>query len=128
MYIPYVVILALLSVPPAVAETTAESETYLPHRLTGNDLLTACSSSTLTHRGRRKTSYCHGFVSGVEEGIRLWGSNYSTEFSQPFCVPPGTTSREMARAYVKYASGKNRNLGKPAVLVTIAALKNSYPC
>ena len=128
MYIPLFVILTILSFPLAAAETTTDSETYFPYRLSGNDLLTACSSSSITHTGRRKVNYCHGFVSGVEEGIRLYGSQYSKQPSQLFCVPPGTTSRQMATAYVKYASGKNRNLGKPAVLVVVEALKNAFPC
>ena len=128
MYIPIFVSVLLLSFPLSATETTTDQETYFPHRMSGKDLLTACSSSSLTHSGRRRINFCRGFVSGVEEGIWLQEMNESQENSQTFCVPPATTSRQMARAFVTYASGRHRNLGKPAVMVVVEALKTAFPC
>ena len=128
MKIPFIIVLAIFASPHTVAQQTQESEIYFPQQLTAKDLLLACASSKLTTRGRERLRYCYGFVSGVEEGIRLHGLQYSTDIVNSLCVPRGTSSLQMANAYVKYTSGKNVNLDMPAALVVVDALKNAYPC
>ena len=47
------------------------TQPIFPQQLTASDLLTYCSSSSLTDLGRKRQRYCWGFISGVEETIRL---------------------------------------------------------
>ena len=46
-------------------------QSIFPQQLTASDLLTYCLSSSLTDLGRTRQRYCRGFISGVEETIRL---------------------------------------------------------
>jgi hypothetical protein len=128
MKILFIIVMALFASPHTVAQQTRESEIYFPQQMTAKQLLLACASSTLTTTGRERLRYCYGFVSGVEEGIRLHGLQYSTDVVTSLCVPRGISSRQMANAYVKYTSGKNVDLDRPAALVVVDALKNAYPC
>ena len=128
MYLRISLILAMVAAPLAAADMTADSETVTPHRLTGQNLLIWCSSSSLTHTGRRRNRYCHGFVSGVEEGIRAMESAQSDNPKTLFRVPPGTTSRQLAKAYVDYATKNTARLYRPAAEVVLEALKNTFPC
>lgn len=124
----YFVLSALLMSPLAAAQQEPEPDTYFPQQMTAKDLLLACASSSLTARGRERRRYCYGFVSGVEEGIRLQGLQFPAETGNSLCVPKGTTSREMANLYIKHASGKNIDLNLPAASIVLEALKSAYPC
>lgn len=52
-------------------DNTDTNQPIFPQQLTARDLLTYCSSSSLTDLGRMRQRYCWGFISGVEETIRL---------------------------------------------------------
>lgn len=106
-------------------ESEQADDSYLPQRLTASELLEACTASSMTDLGRRKQRFCRGFVSGVEEAIRLYGKQSE---NAGFCVPAEATSSQLARAYVKYVSRKQPDLKNPASLIVVDALASEFPC
>ena len=123
------VLAAVLTVTPWWA--TADDDTpdrYFPQQMTAKELLRACASSSLTKRGRERQRYCHGFVSGVEEGVRLAQSRHRSDRSLALCVPPARTAREFADVYMRFAGRKGVDLDKPAALVVVEALRDAYAC
>ena len=107
---------------------TETTQPIFPQQLTASDLLTYCSSSSMTDVGRTRQRYCWGFVSGVEETIRLPLHTTPQPVASKICVPKGVSSRTMGRAYSQYAARRGANLARPAVEVVIEALSNAYPC
>jgi hypothetical protein len=105
-----------------------EPETYFPQQLSARDLLTACVSSSLTSSGRMRQRYCRGFVSGVEEAVRLLQLRDSNIAQPPFCVPSGTTARELANAFIRHASGQDKDLERPSASVVLDSLLERFPC
>jgi len=129
MKIVNICILFFLTYGSAIGkDNTDTAHPIFPQQQTAHDLLTYCSSSSLTHLGRQRQRYCWGFISGVEETIRLTlhGSNQPAELK--ICVPKGESSRSLAKAYMQYAGRRNINLTQPAVQITVEALTNAYPC
>lgn len=109
-------------------EPDEKEDSYFPQRLLANELLVACTSSSLTGLGRSKQRFCQGFISGVEEGVRLYVHQSEAIASSGFCVPSKTTSKQLANAYIRYASRNQPDLNRPASLVVVEALKNEFPC
>ena len=107
------------------ADTT---QPIFPQQLTARDLLTYCSSSSLTDLGRKRQSYCAGFISGVEETIRLPSHASSQPVAIKICVPEGVTSRSLAKAYTQYAGRSGTNPTQPAAQTVVEALSKSYQC
>jgi hypothetical protein len=122
-------LLGMLVWATAVAQGDIDdAEDFFPQRLTAQELLRHCVSSSMTDRGRQQQRYCFGFVSGVEEGLRLSASGLRGRTPAPFCVPPGEAARSITDAYIRYAGRGTTDLGKPAALIVIEALEKSYPC
>lgn len=96
--------------------------------MSAKELLVLCASSSLTAKGRLRRSYCDGFVSGVEEGLRVYSQQHPYEMPKTVCVPAGTSSRSMSEAFVRYASKKGVALEQPAAAVVIEALGTSFAC
>ena len=109
-------------------EDTDTTESIFPQQLTANSLLTYCSSSSLTALGRLRQRYCWGLISGVEETIRLTQLASDQSTALKICVPEGISSRNMTKAYIRYAGRKATNLARPATQIVIEALSNSYSC
>ena len=107
---------------------TENTQPIFPQQLSASDLLAYCSSSSMTNVGRTSQRYCWGFISGVEETIRLPLQTAGQTATPTICVPKGVSSRTMARAYSQYAARKGTDLARPAVEVVIEALSNTYPC
>ena len=129
MKIITVCILFFITWSTAIGESDTEAtQPIFPQQLTASDLLTYCSSSSMTDLGRTRQRYCWGFVSGVEESIRLPLHTSGQTAASNICVPKGVSSRSMARSYSQYAGRKGTNLARPAVQVVIEALSNAYPC
>lgn len=120
-------ILLVLPLPAMAADDTA-SESYFPQQLTARELMQACASSTLTKTGREKRRYCHGFVSGVEESVRLVHQKASLENAFMLCAPGDKSSRDFADAYMRFAAREEVDLNRAAALVVLEALRNTYPC
>lgn len=109
------------------AEGTTDQPIF-PQQLTARDLLTACAASSLTDFGRTRQRYCWGFISGVEEAIRLPLQVTEKKSTQTICVPTGVSSRILAKSYISYAAARDANLDRPAAQVVIEALSKTYPC
>lgn len=107
---------------------TDATQPIFPQQLTARDLLTYCTSSSLTDLGRKRQRYCSGFISGVEETIRLpmHASGYPVALKT--CVPIDVSSRKLVRAYTQYAGRRDAELERPAAQIVVEALSNSYPC
>ncbi len=119
----------LLSATAIAQGGVDDSESFFPQRLTAQELLTHCASSSMTDRGRQQQRYCLGFVSGVEEALRLSVSSGSpTSAAVRICVPEGEPARGIAYAYIRYAGRHTTDLAKPAALVVVEALGSAYPC
>ena len=107
---------------------TDTAQPIFPQQLTARDLLTYCASSSLTDLGRTRQRYCWGFISGVEETIRLPLHTSGQPVSLKICVPKGESSRNLAKAYILYAGHRDTNVMRPAAQVVVEALSNAYPC
>jgi hypothetical protein len=112
----------------AAQDAAEEAGSFFPQQLTARELLTHCVSSSLTRRGREQQRYCRGFVSGVEEALRLSAATSPGATPAPFCVPPGEAARNIAYAYVRYAGRHTTDLERPAALIVVEALKDAYAC
>jgi hypothetical protein len=97
-----------------------------PQQQSVRDLLKACASSSLSNLGRARRNYCAGFVSGVEEAVRLKSQLLGAD--SRICPSSRITSQQLADAYIKYANANPDQLDKPAVEVVFEALKQSFPC
>lgn len=125
----FVLIIALVYPLSGSASTAADdTDVFFPQQMSAKDLMLTCASSSLTATGRTRRRYCDGFVSGVEEGMRLFLLRHSINSVPAVCVPTGTTSRALTNAFVNYASSKGVNLEQPAAAVVIEALKKTFSC
>lgn len=122
------VLIAVIAVPAAAEEFNEDSDSYFPQQLNARDLVTACASSSLTATGRLRQRYCLGFVSGVEESLRLLQSRNPDSASSPICVPNGTTARALADVFIRYASRSGVDLEQPSASVVFDALAKGFPC
>ncbi|MEJ2323004.1 MAG: Rap1a/Tai family immunity protein [Gammaproteobacteria bacterium] len=101
-------------------------EPQFPQQQTARDLLRACASSRLTATGRERRRYCAGFVSGVEEAIRLLNLSGRSRFR--LCTPEDVTAWALADAFVRYGASHEGELDDPAASVVHHALTLAYPC
>jgi len=120
--------IAAIAVSAGAQGPSEEPEKYFPQQLSSRDLLTACVSSSLTATGRLRQRYCLGFVSGVEEAVRLLRLRDSSTAHAPFCVPSGTTARELANVFIRHASVSGKDLERPSASVVLDALAKQFPC
>ena len=81
----------------------------------------------MTKLGRERRRYCSGFISGVEESLRLLGGKQDAA-GRGVCVPGGVNARSLAKHYVDFAVQKQGNIEQTAVVTVIEALSNRYPC
>jgi hypothetical protein len=125
-YLAFILGLAV-AVCAAAQEDAADGTKYFPQQLTAQELLYACASSSLTRVGRERKKFCAGFVSGVEEAVRLLETTRGPQGVARICAPVGATAANFADAYIKYASQRT-DLSRPAAAVVADALKSAYPC
>ena len=93
-------------------------------------MLLACASSRLSRMGRERRRYCAGFVSGVEEAIRLLqqGSPTTDPAATRICTPAHISAGELAEVFINYGANHEGELPEPAALVVLHALQSAYPC
>jgi hypothetical protein len=108
-------------------EKVPDEEIYFPQQMTAKELLNACASSTMTNRGRKSRKFCEGFISGVEETLRLQSMKQPSNDSKLLCVHKGKSASNFADMYINYAT-KRKSLDAPAASVVMAALQDAYPC
>lgn len=121
-------VILLASPLSLIANEKTPSESYFPQQMTAKELMQACASSTLTRTGREKRRYCHGFVSGVEEALRLAKKASSAGNNSAVCAPADKSSHDFAVVYMRYTVRKDVDLNRAAALVVLDALENAYPC
>lgn len=112
---------------PAARESGGDAPDYFPQQLKANRLLYYCAGSSLTGTGRERLKTCAGFISGVEEGVRLLEARGLLTEPSGICVPKGASSSMFAQAYRRHAA-KGADNDKPAAEVVIEALRKAYPC
>ena len=123
---------ALIALPLALVVATAQAheaeatEPQFPQQQSAGDLLRACASSRLTASGRERRRYCAGFVSGVEEAVRLLGMGQAAGLR--LCTPDDVTAATLADAFVRYGASHDSQLAEPAAGVVLYALAEAYPC
>ncbi|MCP3870814.1 MAG: hypothetical protein GY703_22510 [Gammaproteobacteria bacterium] len=123
-----IIVLGLLAVSFTAAGQEQEvTELYFPQQISAKKLLNYCASSGLTKSGRERQRYCAGFVSGVEESVRLLESR-RPDGGNPLCVPEGTSARKLVDSFMKYSLARKQGLDQPAVVEVIDALQSGYPC
>ena len=118
----------MLLYPLPGSASSADTESVFPQRISAQNLLTMCASSALTRKGQARRRYCDGFVSGVEEGMRLFQLGNPVESATRVCVPEGSSARVLSEAFIKHASAKGVDLGQPAAAVVLAALQKQFAC
>jgi len=124
----FFVMIAALATTAGAQARGEEPDTYFPQQLSSRDLLKVCASSSLTATGRLRQRYCRGFVSGVEEAVRLQHLQDPTRSRRLFCVPTATTARALTDEFVRHASGPSIDLDRPSAAVVLEALEQRYPC
>ena len=119
--------LILLS-PMAVAEESQheEMEPQFPQQQSAGEMLRACASSRLTSVGRERRRYCAGFVSGVEETLRLLHLTGKSDLR--LCTPGKITASALADVYISYGARHKGELQDSAAAVVVHALESAFPC
>jgi hypothetical protein len=121
-------ILILLGVPllSKAQEAPVDVETRFPQQMSAQDLQRACASSSLSDTGRQRRRYCVGFISGVEEGVRILHKQHMLEMS--ICLPEKASGRALTNVFLKHTIGNPEQLERPAAQVVVDALTKNYPC
>ncbi|MFZ0774044.1 MAG: Rap1a/Tai family immunity protein [Candidatus Sulfotelmatobacter sp.] len=121
-------ILFLASAAPASAEST------------GNDILEKCQIAVrLFDNGGGPSGehfdggWCFGWVAGALQLTKLHNEWASTVKDKPgllqFCLPdPGIPAIQAARVVVKYLKEHPEQLHQDGMGLTVAALRESFPC
>ncbi len=109
------------------AQEGGEALEYFPQQLTASRLLYYCAGSSLTGSGRERVKTCAGFISGVEEGVRLLEARQQLKEPSGICVPKGISASRFAKTYRKYAV-KRTDDDSPAAAVVLDVLRQAYPC
>lgn len=124
----FLVLLCLIATPALSAEKSDAADTVFPQKLTAGELQVSCASSAMSPTGRQRQRYCDGFLSGIEEGVRVLGLISRVETAPSLCVPADVSSREMRSAFIKNSAAMRPAKDKPAALFAIEVLEKSYPC
>jgi len=107
-------------------EPAIDEETRFPQQLSAAELQHACAASALSDVGRQRRRFCTGFISGVEEGVRILQLQHRMEPS--ICMPHRVSSRVLNEVFVKYTAQRQQSLKRPAAEVVLEAFALEYPC
>jgi hypothetical protein len=121
-------VLVLVAAPVGAYEDLEATaiEPQFPQQQSAGDLLRTCASSRLTASGRERRRYCAGFVSGVEEAVRLLGMGRAKDMR--LGTPDDVTAATLADAFMRYGASHDNQLAEPAAGVVLYALAEAYPC
>ena len=124
---PLIVLILLGNPLLALAQEVAvEEEAGFPQKMNAQDLQRTCAASSLSDTGRQRRRYCVGFISGVEEGVRVLHKQHMLEMS--ICLPDKVSGRTLTNVFLKHTTDNPDQLEKPAAQVVIDALSKNYPC
>jgi len=124
----FLLLLWVIATPIPAAEEKVAADTIFPQKLTAGELKVFCAASVMTNIGRQRQRYCDGFLSGIEEGVRVLGLNSKMEAAPSLCVPADVPAWQMRSTFVKNSAGMQPAKDKPAAMYAIEVLEKSYPC
>ncbi|MDJ0890831.1 MAG: Rap1a/Tai family immunity protein [Gammaproteobacteria bacterium] len=118
------IVFVLLLLPfAALRGQEAAPDSVAPSQQTGRYLLKACTASALTPAGRVRRQYCAGFLTGVEETLRV-----VAPAEAGFCAPESVTIRQLVTAFTRHATARPEVTDQPAAVIATQALRESFPC
>jgi hypothetical protein len=120
-------LISLLLARAAQAQVSDKAMAHqFPQQQSAGDLLRFCASSSITPTGRDRRRYCEGFVSGVEEAVRLLEQSDRPEYR--LCIPENVSASALAKTYVRYGARHKGALAGPAAETVVYALQQAYSC
>lgn len=122
------VLFCMISTSTLAAEMKAAPDIVFPQKLTAEELQMFCAASGMSSTGRQRQRYCEGFLSGIEEGVRVLGLISGTETTPALCMPADVSGRQMRIAFVRNSVSMDPAKDKPSALYAIEVLEKSYPC
>ena len=117
---------SLLPILALAQEPVLPEQDQFPQQMIASKLLESCASSSLTQAGRERRKYCAGFVSGVEEAVRILQQQHKLEAS--VCLPGNVTTRTLSDAFIRYSAKRQQYMDKPAAGMVLEALTETWPC
>lgn len=120
------VLFSLLPMLALAQEPAPQEQAQFPQQMNTRKLLDYCASSSLTPTGRERRRYCAGFVSGVEESVRILQQQHKLEAS--VCLPESVTTRALSDGFIRYSSSRQQQMDKPASAMVLEALTDTWPC
>ena len=124
----FLVLFCVISTPIPAAEMKADSDIIFPQKLTAKELQVFCAASAMSNTGRQRQRYCEGFLSGIEESVRVLGRISGTETTLSLCMPADVSARQMRSAFVRNSVDMEPAKDKPSAMFAIEVLERSYPC
>jgi len=121
-------LLWVLAAPVISAEESDAPEPVFPQKLTASQLLVSCAASSMSATGRLRQKYCEGFLSGLEEGVRVHSLISKQEVAPSLCVPPDVSARQLRSAFVRNSANMTLSREKPAAMFAMKVLQHSFPC
>jgi len=119
--------LCLLLPATALAQDPVTQEPIpFPQQMSASRLLEACASSSMTRTGRERRRYCAGFVSGVEEAVRILQDQHKLDAA--VCLPADVSARALSAAFIRYSATRQQQMNKPAAAMVLEALTDTWPC
>ncbi len=122
----FILVLTGIAMVAAAQETDLTEEAGFPQQMSAQDLQHTCGASGLSDTGRQRRRYCVGFISGVEEGVRILKQQHRLELS--VCLPEQVSGRALTNVFLKHTADNPTQLKKPAAQAVIDALADKYPC
>ncbi|WP_425477716.1 Rap1a/Tai family immunity protein [Arenimonas caeni] len=115
-FLPSVLICSLLLLQPAPAFASNVSTERLE---------TWCSGISRSDEATELHGLCLGYVTGFLDGY------YTASWALPadlFCLPEGSSTVQVARVFIKWASANPNKVHKPAGEGLYSALIEGFPC
>jgi len=122
----FIILYSLLPMLALAQESVTQEQTRFPQQMSAGRLLEACASSSMTRTGRERRTYCAGFVSGVEEAVRVLQDQHKLEAS--VCLPEGVSAKALSDVFIRYSANRRQYLDKPAAALVLEALTDAWPC
>ena len=121
-----VLLFSLLPIMASAQVSETSEQMQFPQQLSASQLLEACASSLITPTGRERRRYCAGFISGVEEAVRVLQEQHKLQPS--VCLPGRVSTKALSDVFIKYSANRRHKMNKPAAVTVLEALSYKWPC